>query len=120
MSGVSFHRNRVKLKKLLGIRARLALLAVILVGYWAAWAAYPVAGPGFDYQAVRVPADWTHHYAGFAAHWNKNSNLGSAFDQWFLNLLPRTQPFTANGGGYLTLSFIPTLGTMILGLARLT
>jgi diguanylate cyclase (GGDEF)-like protein len=31
MSGVIFNRNRVKLKKLLGIRARLALLAVILV-----------------------------------------------------------------------------------------
>lgn len=31
MSGVSFNRNRVKLKKLLGIRARFALLAVILV-----------------------------------------------------------------------------------------
>jgi diguanylate cyclase (GGDEF)-like protein len=31
MSRVSFNRNRVKLKKLLGIRARLALLAVILV-----------------------------------------------------------------------------------------
>jgi predicted acyltransferase len=51
-----------------------------------------------------------------AAHWNKNSNLGSAFDQWFLNLFPRTQRFVANNGGYLTLSFIPTLGTMILGL----
>ncbi|NOJ49624.1 sensor domain-containing diguanylate cyclase [Bradyrhizobium archetypum] len=31
MSGVSFSRNRVKLKKLLGIRARLAMLAVMLV-----------------------------------------------------------------------------------------
>src|SRR4051794_17209990 len=31
MSGVTFNRNRVKLKKVLGIRARLALLAVILV-----------------------------------------------------------------------------------------
>jgi diguanylate cyclase (GGDEF)-like protein len=31
MSGVTFNRNRVKLKKLLGIRARLALLAVMLV-----------------------------------------------------------------------------------------
>ncbi|MGH6643559.1 MAG: diguanylate cyclase domain-containing protein, partial [Bradyrhizobium sp.] len=30
-SGVTFNRNRVKLKKLLGIRARLALLALILV-----------------------------------------------------------------------------------------
>jgi len=31
MSGVTFNRNRAKLKKLLGIRARLALLAVLLV-----------------------------------------------------------------------------------------
>ncbi|XIA65670.1 diguanylate cyclase domain-containing protein [Bradyrhizobium sp. TZ2] len=31
MSGVTFNRNRLKLKKLLGIRARLALLALILV-----------------------------------------------------------------------------------------
>jgi predicted acyltransferase len=91
-------------------------LAVILVGYWAAWAMYPVPGPGYDYQAVGVPPDWQHNYSGLAAHWNKNANLGSAFDQWFLNLFPRTKPFVANRGGYLTLSFIPTLATMILGL----
>jgi predicted acyltransferase len=92
-------------------------LAVILTGYWLAWALYPVPAPGFDYQAVGVPPDWQHHYTGFAAHWNKNSNLGTAFDQWFLNLFPRQNPFVFNRGGYLTLSFIPTLGTMILGLA---
>jgi heparan-alpha-glucosaminide N-acetyltransferase len=89
---------------------------VILFGYWLAWALYPAPGPGFDYQAVGVPADWTHNFSGFASHWNKNSNLGAAFDQWFLNLFPRSKPFVANHGGYLTLSFIPTLGTMILGL----
>jgi predicted acyltransferase len=93
-----------------------AALAVILTGYWLAWALYPVPGAGFDYQAVGVPPGWQHLYTGFAAHWNKNANLGNAFDQWFLNLFPRTKPFVANGGGYLTLSFIPTLGTMILGL----
>ncbi len=92
-------------------------LGVILTGYWLAWALYPAAGPGFDFQVVGVPPDWQHHYSGFAAHWNKNANLGNAFDQWFLNLFPRTAPFVANSGGYLTLSFIPTLGTMILGLA---
>jgi predicted acyltransferase len=63
-----------------------------------------------------VPADWPHHYQGLAAHFNKNSNLAWAFDTWFLNLFPRVAPFTHNGGGYATLSFIPTLGTMILGL----
>src|SRR5437016_4406934 len=91
-------------------------LGVILSGYGLAWALHPVAGPGYDYQAVGVPADWQHHYTGLAAHWNKNNNLGQAFDVWFLNLLPRARPFIANNGGYLTLSFIPTLGTMILGL----
>ena len=104
---------------LLGFRAprwQWTALAVILVAYWAAWALYPVPGPGYDYQAVGVPSDWTHNYTGLAAHWNKNANLGLAFDQWFMNLLPREKPFIANRGGYLTLSFIPTLGTMILGL----
>jgi predicted acyltransferase len=73
-------------------------LALLLVGYWAAWALYPVPD------------------AGFAAHWNKDANFGLAFDRWFLNLFQRERPFIANDGGYLTLSFIPTLGTMILGL----
>jgi len=91
-------------------------LGAILFGYWLTWALYPAAGPGFDWQSVGVPADWTHHYSGLMAHWNKNANLGNAFDQWFLNLFPRTKPFVFNEGGYLTLSFIPTLGTMILGL----
>ncbi len=54
---------------------------------------------------------------GFAGHWNKNSNLGQAFDVWFLNLFPRSSRFLYNEGGYLTLSFIPTLATMLLGLA---
>jgi predicted acyltransferase len=91
-------------------------LGGILFGYWLAWALYPVAGPGFDWQAVGVPANWSHNFTGFMAHWNKNANLGNRFDQWFLNLFLRTSPFVANDGGYLTLSFIPTLGTMILGL----
>jgi predicted acyltransferase len=92
-----------------------AALAIILVGYWAEFALY-TPPPGFSYTAVGVPADWPHNFTGFAAHWNKNSNFAWAFDRWFLNLFPRPQPFTHNAGGYATLSFIPTLGTMILGL----
>jgi heparan-alpha-glucosaminide N-acetyltransferase len=63
-----------------------------------------------------VSSTWAHHPDGFAAHWDKNSNLAWAFDTWFLNLFPRARPFANNGGGYATLSFIPTLATMILGL----
>lgn len=89
----------------------------ILVGYWAAFALWPVPA-NFDYARVGVPADWlaAHGHTGFAAHWQKNSNLAWAFDTWFLNLLPRPQAWVANRGGYATLSFIPTLATMILGL----
>ena len=104
---------------LLGFRSerwQWGAFGAILFGYWLAWALYPAPGAGFDYTAVGVPQTWVHNFTGFAAHWNKNSNLGNAFDQWFLNLFPRTSPFVANNGGYLTLSFIPTLGTMILGL----
>lgn len=91
-------------------------LAAILSTYWLAWALYPVPGPNFNWAAVGVPPDWHQHiYSGFAAHWNKNSNFGQAFDVWFLNLFPRTSRFVYNGGGYLTLSSIPTLGTMLLG-----
>ena len=92
-------------------------LAAILFAYWLAWALYPAPGPNFPYASVGVPADWHHLYTGFASHWNKNSNLGQAFDVWFLNLLPRPSRFLYNAGGYLTLSFIPTLGTMLLGVA---
>lgn len=97
-------------------RNRWIAVLAILFGYWLAWALYPAPAPGFDWQTVGVPPDWHHNFVGFAAHWNKNSNLGTAADQWFLNLFPRTQRFVYNSGGYLTLSFIPTLGTMILGL----
>jgi predicted acyltransferase len=80
-----------------------AALGALLFGYWLAWALYPAPPPGA--------------YTGFLAHWNQGNNFGNAFDVWFLNLFPRVKPFAANDGGYLTLSFIPTLGTMILGLA---
>jgi heparan-alpha-glucosaminide N-acetyltransferase len=105
---------------LLGFRSprwQWGVFAAILGGYWLAWAVYPVAGPGYDWAAVGVSPDWPHHYTGLMAHWNKNANLGHAFDLWFLNLFPRATPWVANKGGYLTLNFIPTLGTMILGLA---
>lgn len=91
-------------------------LGVLLVGYWAVFAFYPLPGPTFDWSQTGVNPDWEHLRTGFAAHWNKNTNAAWTFDRWFLNLFPRQKPFLFNGGGYATLSFIPTLGTMILGL----
>ena len=98
------------------VRQQWAALGLILAGCWAAFALYPLPGPGFDYDKAGVPNSWPHLMTGFAAHWNKNSNAAWAFDTWFLNLFPREKPFVCNGGGYSTLNFISTLGTMILGL----
>ena len=98
------------------VRVQVAVFAAILVGFWGAFALYPLPPAGFDYPSVGVPADWPHLYSGFLAHFNKNSNLSWAFDVWFLNLFPRESPFRFNEGGWSTLSFIPTLATMMLGM----
>ncbi|MGD9719608.1 MAG: acyltransferase family protein [Pirellulales bacterium] len=96
-------------------RVQWAAAIAILIGYWFFFAQYPLPGQGFDYSSVGVPAEWQHQ-TGLAAHWDKNTNAAAAFDAWFLNQFPREKPFVYNGGGYLTLSFIPSLATMIFGL----
>jgi heparan-alpha-glucosaminide N-acetyltransferase len=93
-----------------------AAFAVIVVGYWALFALWPLPPEGFDPTTVGVKPDWDQNYVGFFAHWNINTNPAAGFDRWFLNLFGREKEFVGNGGGYATLSFIPTLGTMILGL----
>lgn len=100
------------------VKVQWTALAIILIGYWAAFALYPLPPADFAYGTVNVSKDWLNTYGltGFAAHWNKNSNFAWAFDTWWMNLFPREKPFEFNSGGYSTLSFIPTLGTMILGL----
>ena len=110
---LGFYSSKVKSPKWVW-----ASLVMILFAYWLVWALYPAAPANFDWQSVGVSPAWNaqHNFTGFAAHWNKNYNFGNHFDQCFLNLFPRELPFVYNEGGYLTLSFIPTLGTMILGL----
>jgi heparan-alpha-glucosaminide N-acetyltransferase len=98
------------------LRVQVVAFVAILVGFWAAFVLYPLPGPGFDYSQVGVREGWPHLYSGFLAHFNKNSNVAWAFDVWFLNLFPRETPFRFNGGGWSTLSFIPTLATMVLGM----
>jgi predicted acyltransferase len=97
-------------------RVQIGMLVFILGAYWLAFALYPLPGADFNYTTAGVTANWEHNLSGFAAHWNKNTNFAWAFDQWFMNIFPRENPFLFNGGGYSTLSFIPTLGTMVLGL----
>jgi predicted acyltransferase len=95
-------------------RVQLGSLFAILACYWALFAIYSLPAPGFDPTKIGVqPTDEV--FNGLFAHWNKNTNAAAAFDVWFLNLLPRAEPFLFQGNGLQTLNFIPTIATMIFG-----
>ena len=99
-------------------RWQVVTVLAIVIGYFALFAVYPAPGPDY-FLGDRIPGapeKWPHHPMGFASHWDKNSNAAWKFDTWFLNLFPREKPFEYHSGGYATLSFVPTLGTMVLGL----
>src|SRR5690349_13854962 len=50
-------------------------VGVLLVGYWALFALWPLPPEGFDYTSVGVSPDWKGtYYTGFFAHWNINTN----------------------------------------------
>jgi heparan-alpha-glucosaminide N-acetyltransferase len=98
-----------------GWRVQVAALAGILIGSWLLFLLWPLPSSDFDYGTVGWTADW-QGLPGFFAHWDKNTNAAAKFDEWFLNLFPTAEPFRFNKGGYQTLNFIPSLGTMILGL----
>ncbi len=89
-------------------------LSLILVLYTLLFYSFPIA----EYNTLEsgAPLSLNENLTGLSSHFNKNNNIAWVFDRWFLNLFQRSKPFIYNGGGYATLSFIPTLGTMILGL----
>ena len=99
------------------LRVQVAVFVAILVGFWARVRAVSAARARTSTtRASACRRTGRTSTPGFLAHFNKNSNLSWAFDVWFLNLFPRESPFLFNEGGWSTLSFIPTLATMMLGL----
>ena len=98
------------------VRTQWLAFALILIGYWALFAFSPVSHPELMQEYNRADNQPYQPLTGFFAHWNIHTNPANTFDQWFLNLFPREKPFVVNRGGYVTLSFIPSLGTMLLGL----
>lgn len=99
-------------------RTQIAAVVALLVGVWLAYVAFPLPGTQFDYAAVGVGPAFlaAHPLTGIAAHFQMNSNVGWAFDRIWLNLFPQSTPYLFNAGGYVTLNFVPTLATMLLGL----
>lgn len=93
--------------------------AGILLGYWLLFALAPLPPADFDYPRVHVSPDWlqAHGLSGFAAHWQKNSNIAWRIDQWFVPWLPGHAGHTGFKDGLATLNFVPSIATMLLGLA---
>lgn len=97
-----------------GWRWQIAAVVAILVGYWLAFALWPI-----NEAPAAASEDWLEMkewQAGFFAHWNPHANFAADFDRWFLNLFPRAEEYVVGRGGYQTLNFVPSLATMILGL----
>jgi predicted acyltransferase len=99
-----------------GWRVQLGALAGILGVYWLLFAIFP--SDAIAPASVGITTEWQneHWMTGLFTHWNKNINAAARFDQWFLNLFPRQEPFVFERGGYQTLNFVPSMGTMIFGL----
>jgi heparan-alpha-glucosaminide N-acetyltransferase len=95
-------------------RVQAATFVAIMFGYWLWFYLYPLPAASFDYALVGVPRAW-HHPEGVAAHWDLNTNPAAAFDRWFLNLFPRSEPFRFREGGGTTFNFVPSIATMLLG-----
>jgi heparan-alpha-glucosaminide N-acetyltransferase len=82
---------------------------VVLVSTWLLFVSYPI-------QSASVEAEAKGVLSGFFGHWSMNANVAWAFDRWFLNLFPRSQPWELHPGGYHTLNFVPAFVTMLMGL----
>lgn len=95
-------------------RVQLAVFIAILVGYWLFFAFYKVP-ENYDFAAVKATGDTI--FEGRFAPWSKNANIAYRFDCWLLNLFPRPagKEYLFNGGGYVTLNFVPSIATMLLG-----
>ncbi len=106
---------------LLGRRFWIQLIAfvVILAGYWGFFYAY-TPPEGLDYAKAGATKDAGTLYEGEEARfapWSKNANAGANVDAWLLNQFPRQdgEKFEFNSGGYVTLNFVPSMATMLLG-----
>ena len=118
-------------------------LAAILIGYWGLFFFNPPPAD-YDYASVSASAKDGEVFDGRYAAWSRNANAAFFFDRWLLPklrtvpeadasaaesasppagpgwirrvFLRNDVPWKPNTGGYATLSFVPSIGTTLLGM----
>ncbi len=100
------------------VRTQAIAAAGILLGTWLLYVVWPGSGLGPEGRPeFGIGEAWlAEHLKGVSASWHKSANAGQAVDLRLLNLFPRTEPYTFNGGGYHSINFIPSIATMLFGL----
>lgn len=93
------------------LRTQVIAGAAVLAATWLLFALYPVAAA-----PAEAAAGGAGQLTDFFAHWSIHTNVAAVFDQWFLNLFPRSEVYEGNPGGYTTLNFVPAFVTMLIGL----
>ncbi len=94
---------------------QIGAFALVLVGYWIFFESY---SPPAEHDYASVGAAEGTFFEGRFDSWSKNANAGHNADVWLLNQFPRVggEPFQYSKGGYVTLNFIPSIATMMLGM----
>ena len=93
------------------LRTQVIAGGAVLVATWLLFALYPLATASSG-----ATAGGAGQLTGFFAPWSIHTNVAAVFDQWFLNLFPRSEVYEGNPGGYTTLNFVPAFVTMLIGL----
>ena len=95
-----------------------SLLAVLVVSWGLFVFLEPTRSEDFDKaQVAEMQHDRFSPLVRFSP-WVKGDNLAATVDRKLLNAFPRPdgKAYESNGGGYQTLNFLPSIGTMLLGL----
>lgn len=89
------------------LRHQVIATVSVLAIYWVAFTLYPVS--------PATPVAGQGVLPGTFVHWNKGTNLASAFDAWFLPMLPRGEPYRGNPHDYHSLLFVPLIAAILFG-----
>ena len=98
------------------LRVQIAVFVTILVAFWARVCAVSATGSGLRLHTSRRAGELAESLHRVPRALQQELEPVVGVRRLVPESFPRQSPFRFNGGGWSTLSFIPTLATMMLGL----